>query len=163
MATNLNRPGQVLSHLTTVEPAETPRRFAGVLILSLPQNATASISSRNGGIALLNTNDNIHAKSLNGGIFVKDGSGDINIDSVNGGLTLEMTPAWQGKGLQAHTRNGGIVVSFPTDYHVPTDIQVKNNLTTSCKAKLCQALEDTNPAGHLRFGEGPARLRPTSL
>ena len=144
---------QVLDHLSLSlkngevrarGPVRTDTTFWQVnFIVFVPSKMRIELQTRDGGIALRGLQGRIEARTENGGISFHGSSGDVTLQSQNGGIEVNLEePAWQGKGLSAHSDNGGLVVRVPETYQSGI-LAVTASSQLQCKAALCADSEKT--------------------
>jgi hypothetical protein len=63
---------------------------------------------------------------------------------------------WEGKGLEAHTRNGGLVVAVPKTFNGGLEVVASEHTSIVCKNDACNAGERTWDNGHKLFRMGGA-------
>ncbi|HEX2330957.1 MAG TPA: hypothetical protein VHN74_19690 [Candidatus Angelobacter sp.] len=118
---------------------------------------SATAHAHNGGISFKSSSGTLVAEAQNGGISIKDCSGDVNANVENGGLSIKLPERWEGKGLQAHTHNGGLVVAVPKNISSGVEIAGSEHTSFICNDDVCtDALRTWDEGGRrlLRFG-GP--------
>jgi hypothetical protein len=128
-------------------------------------SGTAKARTQNGGIALKNSDGNLTVQAQNGGISIKDCGGDVNATVQNGGLSISLAEQWQGKGLEAHTHNGGLVVAVPSNISTGVEIAASEHTSIICKDDVCQDGQRTWDGGRkiLRFGSGNPQVHATTV
>jgi hypothetical protein len=125
------------------EPS-TGSNWAVNLIVFLPTKMDLKLQTGNGGIDLVQLQGKIEARSENGGIFFRGSGGDIDLRSENGGIDISLQGlAWQGKGLNAHSDNGGLTIRIPADYQSGISAETASN-QLDCKAPLCGQSQKTS-------------------
>lgn len=126
---------------------------------------TATAHAHNGGIALRRSTGKLSLEAQNGGISIKDCGGDIDANVQNGGISLNLPEHWEGKGLEAHTRNGGLVVVVPKNLSSGVEVSGSNYTSIICKGDACDGAERTWDSGHkiLRFGGSNLQIRATTI
>jgi len=83
----------------------------------VPAHSDLALRAHNGGIAVAGVTGTLRMETLNGGIHLDAVNGDVVAETNNGGLHVALDgDTWQGRGLDATTTNGGVVVSIPRDY-----------------------------------------------
>jgi DUF4097 and DUF4098 domain-containing protein YvlB len=155
-------------------PEEDHYALGTVLMVKTPKNAnlnlkvhnggvslsgftgTAEAHAENGGISFRGSNGKLTAEAENGGISIKDCGGDVNAKVENGGLSIALAEHWEGKGLEAHTRNGGLVVSVPKAFNGGLEVTASEHTSIICKDDVCDAGERTWDNGHKLFRMGGA-------
>jgi len=159
----------------TIHTPEADHHFLGtVLLVKTPQNANLNLSVENGGVSLTSftgtaeahaenggisfrrSSGKLTAEAENGGISIKDCGGDVSAKVENGGLSIALAEHWEGKGLEAHTRNGGLVVSVPKTFNGGLEVAASENTSIICKHDACNAGERTWDNGHKLFRMGGA-------
>jgi DUF4097 and DUF4098 domain-containing protein YvlB len=126
---------------------------------------TATAHAHNGGIALSRSTGKLSLEAQNGGISIKDCGGDIDATVQNGGISLNLPEHWEGKGLEAHTHNGGLVVVVPKNMTSGVEVSGSNHTSIICKGDACDGAERTWDSGHriLRFGGSNLQIRATTV
>jgi len=125
-------------------------------LIFVPTGLHLRLQTKNGGIDLRHVTGTIEARTENGGIFLDAVSGDVNLKSTNGGIDLILRgQEWTGKGLDAHSDNGGLTVHVPTDYTSAILAQTASG-QLECTASLCARSSRTWNADHktLRTSNG---------
>ncbi|MGC1298972.1 MAG: hypothetical protein WA869_28440, partial [Alloacidobacterium sp.] len=85
--------------------------------LRVPRSLSVDLKSTNGGINIAHLDSEVTFDTTNGGVQLADLAGDVHGQTVNGGLSVQLTgDRWRGKGLNAETTNGGVVLSVPEGY-----------------------------------------------
>jgi hypothetical protein len=112
-------------------------------IVFVPSRMRLELRARDGGIALRGLQGQIEARTENGGISFRGSGGDVTLQSQNGGIEVSLEQAaWEGKGLSAHSDNGGLIVRVPETYQSGIlAVTAANQL--QCKAALCAGSEKT--------------------
>lgn len=131
------------------------RRFTG----------TAEAHATNGGIAIKDSQGKLTAHAQNGGVSIQDCGGDVIADVENGGLSITLPDQWQGKGLEAHTQNGGLVIKVPKPFSSGLEIVGSEHVSIVCKGNVCDAAQRTWDNGHrvFRLGNGSPQIRATTV
>jgi DUF4097 and DUF4098 domain-containing protein YvlB len=127
---------------------------------------TATAHARNGGISIKNSSGKLTAEAQNGGVSIKDCGGDINADVQNGGISLALPERWEGKGLEAHTHNGGLVVEVPKNLQTGLEIVASSHTSIICKDDACgnaQRTWDDDGRKIVRFGGSETQIRATTI
>ena len=125
---------------------------------------TAEAQAQNGGISFKRSSGKLTAIAQNGGISIKDCGGEVNARVQNGGLSIALAERWEGKGLDAHARNGGLVVSVPRNFSGGLEVVASEHTSIVCKDEVCNAGERTWDDGHkvFRMGGTNPQVRATT-
>lgn len=128
-------------------------------------DGTAKARAVNGGIALKKSTGSLSVEAQNGGISIKDCSGDVSANVQNGGLSISLPERWEGKGLDAHTHNGGLVVAVPRNLSTGVEIAGSEHTSIICKDDACSGAQRTwdDRQRILRFGAGEALVHATTV
>jgi len=157
--------------------------WASLIMIQAPKGATFSLSAHNGGISIRSFTGEIEAETVNGGISLKNSdtkahitarnggisiqscNGDVHAKVQNGGLSLKLADDWQGAGLEASTRNGGMMISVPKTFHSSLEIAASNHTQVLCRGDACNLGERTwDDAGKIfRMGSSPAKIRASTV
>lgn len=159
----------------SIHTPEGDRHSLGtLLIVKAPKDATLNLSVHNGGVSLNNftgtaeahaenggisfrrSSGKLTAIAQNGGISIKDCGGEVNAKVENGGLSVVLPDRWEGKGLEAHAINGGLVVSVPKTFNGGLEVAASEHTSIICKDDICKAGERTWDNGHKLFRMGGA-------
>ena len=126
---------------------------------------TATAHAHNGGIALRHSTGKLSLEAQNGGISIKDCGGDIDANVQNGGISLSLPEHWEGKGLEAHTRNGGLVVVVPKNLSSGVEVAGSNHTSIICKGDACEGADRTWDSDRkiLRFGSSNVQIHATTI
>ncbi len=157
----------------SVHAPESDHHSLGTLLLvKAPRNADLNLNVHNGGVSLTNftgtaeahaenggisfrrSTGKLTAQAQNGGISIKDCGGDVSAKVENGGLSLALADRWEGKGLEAHARNGGLVVSVPKTFNGGLEVVASEHTSITCKDDVCDSGERTWDGGHKLFRMG---------
>jgi hypothetical protein len=140
--------------------------------LDVPENATLSLESTNGGIHLVNLSGDVKFTTTNGGLHLKDLGGKVNGRTTNGGVHVELAGSqWQGEGHDLATTNGGIHLSLPSGYTAHLDVGTTNGRVHANVPGLQIEEEDDsrgrrrrarNVSAELGRGGPPIRIRTTN-
>jgi DUF4097 and DUF4098 domain-containing protein YvlB len=170
------------SKISIHTPEENHHSLGTLLLVKAPKNADLNLNVQNGGVSLNNftgtaeahaenggisfkrSTGKLIAQAQNGGISIKDCGGDVNAKVENGGLSLALADRWEGKGLEAHARNGGLVVSVPKTFNGGLEVVASEHTSIICKDNACAAGERTWDSGHKLFRMGGAnpQIRATT-
>lgn len=128
-------------------------------------SGTAKAHTHNGGISLSSSTGTLSVEAQNGGVSIKDCGGDVNATVQNGGMSISLPERWEGKGMEAHTHNGGLVVSVPGNISTGVEIVGSEHTPIMCKGDVCQGAQRTWDDGRkiLRFGSGDPQVRATTV
>jgi hypothetical protein len=153
-------------------PKEDDFVVATLIVIKAPRNATLDLHVQNGGISLNNFNGTaeahaqnggisfrhstgkLTANAENGGISIKDCGGDVTADVENGGLSIALQNNWDGKGLEAHAANGGLVLSVPRTFNGGLEVAASRETALICKDEICNAGDRSVEGGHKVFRMG---------
>ena len=157
----------------SVHAPESDHHSLGTLLLvKAPRNADLNLNVHNGGVSLTNftgtaeahaenggisfrrSTGKLTAQAQNGGISIKDCGGDVSAKVENCGLSLALADRWEGKGLEAHARNGGLVVSVPKTFNGGLEVVASEHTSITCKDDVCDSGERTWDGGHKLFRMG---------
>src|SRR5712671_2649567 len=162
------------SNISVHAPEENHHSLGTLLLVKAPKNAnlnlsvhnggvslsgfigTAEAHAQNGGISFRRSSGKLTAEAENGGISIKDCGGDVIAKVENGGLSIALPEHWEGKGLEAHARNGGLVVSVPKTFSGGLEVVASEHTSIICKDDACNAGERTWDSGHKLFRMGGA-------
>jgi DUF4097 and DUF4098 domain-containing protein YvlB len=162
------------SKISVHVPEENHHSLGTLILVKAPKNADLHLSVRNGGVSLSgfigtaearaenggisfkNSTGKLTAEAENGGISIKDCGGDVSAKVENGGLSIALAEHWEGKGLEAHTRNGGLVVYVPRAFNGGLEVMASEHTSIICKDDACNAGERTWDNGHKLFRMGGA-------
>ena len=162
------------SKISVHAPEENHHSLGTLLLVKAPRNAelnlnvhnggvslsgfvgTAEAHAQNGGISFRRSSGKLTAEAENGGISIKDCGGDVIAKVENGGLSIALPEHWEGKGLEAHARNGGLVVSVPKTFNGGLEVVASEHTSIICKDDVCNAGERTWDSGHKLFRMGGA-------
>jgi hypothetical protein len=162
------------SKISIHSPEEDHHSLGTVLLVKAPKNADLNLNVHNGGVSLTNftgtaethaenggisfrrSTGKLTAEAQNGGISIKDCGGDVSAKVENGGLSLALADRWEGKGLEAHAHNGGLVVSVPKTFNGGLEVVASEHTSIICKDNACDAGERTWDSGHKLFRMGGA-------
>jgi hypothetical protein len=138
-----------------IPEAEADRVVATALIVKAPRDAeltvqlmngkislngflgAAKIRTTNGEISATKSSSSLELESENGGITIWDCSGDVHATTSSGGITLILPDRWEGKGVRAYTRNGGLTIAMAKDLHLGLEILGPPYLAVTCSGSAC--------------------------
>jgi DUF4097 and DUF4098 domain-containing protein YvlB len=162
------------SKISIHTPEENHHSLGTLLLVKAPRNADLNLNVHNGGVSLTNftgtaeahaenggisfrrSTGKLTAQAQNGGISIKDCGGDVSAKVENGGLSLALADRWEGKGLEAHARNGGLVISVPKTFNGGLEVVASEHTSIICKDDACDAGQRTWDSGHKLFRMGGA-------
>jgi len=126
---------------------------------------TAAASTVNGGISLRQSTGTLTATAVNGGISIQDCGGQVTANVENGGIHLALAERWEGKGLEAHTHNGGLMVSVPSNFNAGLEVSGSNHVTFACRGDVCDSAQKTWDDNRriLRIGGPNPLIRATTI
>ena len=160
------------SNISVHTPEENHHFLGTVLLVKAPKDAnlnlsvhnggvslnsfsgTAEAHAQNGGISFKRSTGKLTAVAQNGGISIKDCGGEVDARVQNGGLSITLAERWEGKGLEAHAMNGGLVVSVPKTFNGGLEVEASEHTSIICKDDVCNAGERTWDNGHKLFRMG---------
>jgi hypothetical protein len=83
----------------------------------VPPRFDLDLEAHNGGLAVTNVSGKLDLRTHNGGLSLEGVGGDVRAQTQNGGLSVVLTGrSWEGTGLDAETRNGGVRLLVPEQY-----------------------------------------------
>jgi len=162
------------SNISIHVPQDNDYSLGTLLLVKAPKNANLNLSVHNGGVSLTSfigtaeahaenggisfrrSSGKLTAEAENGGISIKDCGGDVSAKVENGGLSIALQEHWEGKGLEAHARNGGLVVSVPKAFNGGLEVVASEHTSIVCKDDVCNAGERAWDNGHKLFRMGGA-------
>lgn len=127
-------------------------------------SGTAEAETTNGGISLRHSTGKLTVQAQNGGVSIKDCGGDISAKVANSGLSIALPERWEGKGLDAHTQNGGLAISVPKNFSSSLEVATSNYVKVVCRGDICQNAQKTSEDGRqmFRLGSGDPQIRATT-
>lgn len=85
--------------------------------LEVPARMDLNLLAHNGGLTVEGVTGTLRLTTRNGGIHLASVNGDVVAETGNGGVNVRLDgEAWEGKGLDVTTTNGGVEVVIPRDY-----------------------------------------------
>ena len=122
----------------------------------VPRSHDLDLDTKNGGVQVSGVLGKMELATVNGGVHLNDLGGDVRARAKNGGLHIELSGSrWEGAGLDAETRNGGITMGVPKGYsarletgttngglHIDFPVTVQGRVTK----RLSATLGDGGPA-----------------
>ena len=83
----------------------------------VPRRFDLDLEAHNGGLAVSDVTGKLDLRTHNGGLSLEGVGGDVRAQTQNGGLSVRLTGSrWEGSGLDAETRNGGVRLAVPEQY-----------------------------------------------
>lgn len=83
----------------------------------VPRNTDLDLLAENGGVGVRNVEGKMRLSTHNGPLSLRDVSGDVLGRTQNGPLAVDLEGSqWRGKGLDAETHNGPVVLHIPENY-----------------------------------------------
>lgn len=136
----------------------------------VPQTTDLTIQAHNGGITISDVRGQIHFDGHNGSVHLKRVAGDVSGATVNGGIQVELTGGmWEGRQLEAGTRNGGVTVTMPSYYsaHIQAETgngRIQSDFPTAMESRarprnLDLNLGSSGPLIHITTVNGAVRLK----
>ena len=89
-----------------------------------PRRQDLAVETHNGGVDVRGVVGRMSLDTHNGGMSLTDVGGDVRARTHNGGLHVALAGRrWDGRGLDAETRNGGVHLKIPDGYaaHLETE------------------------------------------
>ncbi len=132
--------------------------------IEVPRGIEMNLDTRNGGISIESYGGRADARTVNGGISLDGVGGDIRATTVNGGISIALDGRrWEGTGLDAETRNGGVSMSLPSDYSAELDAATTNGgIDVDFPITVQGRLTRINRHITATIGGGGPRLRVTT-
>ena len=86
-------------------------------VVDVPRRSDLAVVARNGGVDVRGVTGRMDLSTRNGGMSLTDLGGDVRARTTNGGLRVRLAGSrWDGRGLDAETRNGGVRLEIPDGY-----------------------------------------------
>jgi len=126
--------------------------------LMVPKKSNLDLETLNGGISIEDVEGEIVAEAVNGGLKLSQLAGDVDVHTTNGGVSVELHgKAWQGRGLEASTTNGGVKVWIPEDYNADLETGTVNgsvdfDFPVTVQGKISKRIRAT-------LGDGGPKIR----
>jgi hypothetical protein len=92
--------------------------------VEVPRRQDLTVATHNGGVSVRGVTGRMALDTHNGGMSLADVGGDVRARTQNGGLHVTLSGRrWEGRGLDAATRNGGVRIEIPDGYaaHLETE------------------------------------------
>lgn len=126
--------------------------------LMVPRSSSLDLDATNGGISIREVVGNIEFSTTNGGVYLDAVGGDVYGRTTNGGVHVEFIgDAWQGRGLDVKTTNGGIKLYVPETYNARLETGTTNGSIHLDSPMMIQGTIGKSIQTDL--GEGGARVR----
>jgi hypothetical protein len=105
-------------HVRAEGPPEREHAFWSVSFeIWVPARSNLAATTYNGPIEVNGVSGRIRLSAVNGPMSLARVGGDVVARTRNGPLSVDLDgPRWNGKGLDAETENGPIVLAIPRDY-----------------------------------------------
>lgn len=154
------------------------------VILNVPRGSVLDLKAENGGLSLRDVDGKfdlltvngpigldrvsgtVNAHAQNGPIDIKGGSGDIRAVCENGPIGVKLNqPVWEGRGLDASTRNGPISVVIPKNVRTGVRVQGSENSPVSWSGWTGDhwGIDDDGGRKVFRFGSGETKVRVSTV
>ena len=120
------------------------------------------LHSANGPISLNHVSGTVNVRARNGPVDIKGGSGDVVIACDNGPIGVKLDKlVWEGRGLDASTQNGPIMVVIPKNLRTGVRVQGSENspLQWSGWSGDHWGIDDEDGSKVFRFGSEPTKVR----
>ena len=92
-----------------------------------PRSQNLDLESKNGGVEVAGVRGTMELETVNGGLHLRDLGGKVTARGRNGGLDIELSGRrWEGDGLDAETRNGGVHLVIPEGYSAQLEAGTTN-------------------------------------
>jgi hypothetical protein len=86
-------------------------------VVEVPRRTDLWVAAQNGGVSVAGVTGRMELTTHNGGMSLTDVGGDVRASTHNGGLRVRLAGRrWEGAGLDAETRNGGVQLELPDGY-----------------------------------------------
>ena len=131
--------------------------------INVPRNTDLELASTNGGVGVEGVSGTMDVQTTNGGIHLSGLSGDVTARTTNGGMSVELSGSrWEGRGLDATTTNGGVVLSIPEGYSAALESGTRNggfdiDFPMTVSGRISRSLTT-----ELGSGGSPIRVRTTN-
>ncbi len=137
--------------------------------VQVPANYDLRLESTNGGLTVRGVSGELDLETTNGGIRLTDVGGDVRAHTTNGGVRVSLAGRrWDGRGLEATTTNGGVVLEVPDGYSAHLETGTRNGgfrvdfpITISGRIhrSISTDLGDGGPPIRLRTTNGGVEIR----
>lgn len=148
--------------------AEGPERERGrswyvSYVVETPRRLDLQLTTRNGGLAVSGVTGRMELGARNGGLSLSDVGGDVRARTQNGGLSVRLTGRrWDGAGLDAETRNGGVSLEVPDGYAARLETGTVNGRITTELPITVQGRVGRTLATDIGGGGPPVRVSTTN-
>ncbi len=96
-------------------------------VVMVPRRTDVELTAHNGGVAIRGTMGRARLETENGPVLVANAGGDVTARTRNGPLMVELSgDTWQGRGLDAETHNGPVVIRIPDGYSAHLETGTRN-------------------------------------
>lgn len=93
----------------------------------VPRASDLDITTYNGPVAVRSVRGKMQLQAENGPLDIDDAGGDVHGRTTNGPLAVHLTgTSWEGRGLDAETTNGPVVMSIPSSYSAHLETGTEN-------------------------------------
>lgn len=96
---------------------EEGRYWSVSYLVEVPRRQDLEVTAHNGGVDVRGVAGQLALETHNGGMSLTDVGGEVRARTHNGGLRVALAGrGWEGRGLDAETRNGGVRLEIPDGY-----------------------------------------------
>ena len=107
--------------------SERDRHWSVFYRVWVPKETDLDLIAHNGGVGVKGVSGKMRLSTHNGPLSLHDVSGDVLGRTQNGPVSVELEgDHWQGKGLDAETKNGPVTLRFPEDYSAVLESGTRN-------------------------------------
>jgi hypothetical protein len=80
-------------------------------------------------------------------------------------LSITLPRQWDGKGLEAHAQNGGLVIRVPRNFSSGLEVSASKHVSITCKGDACDQGQRTRDNDHrmFRLGSGAPQVHATTV
>src|SRR5205807_10259912 len=117
-------------------------------------SGTAEARTAHGGVSLSRSTGKLTVHALSGGVSIRECSGEVSGTVANGGVSIVLPERWEGKGLEAHTQNGGLVIAVPKNFGSSLEVATSSYVSVICRGTVCQNAQKTSVGGRQVFRLG---------
>jgi hypothetical protein len=127
----------------------------------VPRHMDLDLRAHNGGLRVEGVTGKMSLETVNGGLSLDGAGGDVRAYAQNGGLHVRLTgKLWDGAGLDAQTRNGGVRLVVPEGYSARLETGTVNG---SIRPDIPVTVSGRNSQRiNLTLGSGGAPVRATT-